>query len=287
MSTAQTIAATDGLLVLKECPDCGYSLVGLPLEGTCPECGQTYAQGTVILRGWGRGRMANFLTAPTRIFALMSLPWVFALLCAALSLNVSAVTLRVPSFLGFMFMAAFTGIEIAWRANRGVDAPPMQVRLNALGCAQSLNLDRQRDALQILLTWLMPGVGVAYFAFQVLILKEPIPWALLFFMIAIGLAVAWTRRRAGKHDWRRYWREPAAVALITKETGAEPTLWTKVRAVSLQRVGQDRCRLRVFIFGGWTTVEPIDFEFRADDVQIAELERQIESWRKSIPITSP
>lgn len=39
-------------LRLTICPECFYSLHGLPLKGACPECGQQYDQGGVVIYGW-------------------------------------------------------------------------------------------------------------------------------------------------------------------------------------------------------------------------------------------
>ncbi len=36
---------------LSRCPICGYSLVGLPVRGTCPECGSTYGP-EKLLKPW-------------------------------------------------------------------------------------------------------------------------------------------------------------------------------------------------------------------------------------------
>jgi hypothetical protein len=38
-------------LGLTVCPECGYSLAGLPGEGVCPECGERYDQQYVVLFG--------------------------------------------------------------------------------------------------------------------------------------------------------------------------------------------------------------------------------------------
>ena len=49
-------------LALTVCPECGYSLEGLPPEGTCPECGESYDQRYVVLFGEtpeGMGRNAS------------------------------------------------------------------------------------------------------------------------------------------------------------------------------------------------------------------------------------
>ncbi len=41
----------DPSLKLKFCPRCDYSLIGLPETGICPECGDSYDQTFIILRG--------------------------------------------------------------------------------------------------------------------------------------------------------------------------------------------------------------------------------------------
>ncbi len=38
--------------VLDRCPDCGYLLAGLPIEGLCPECGFSYDSNMIVLYGW-------------------------------------------------------------------------------------------------------------------------------------------------------------------------------------------------------------------------------------------
>ena len=48
-------ASDEDLLRLENCPQCEYSLTGLPDEGICPECGWAYDRGAVIVRCQGPG----------------------------------------------------------------------------------------------------------------------------------------------------------------------------------------------------------------------------------------
>src|SRR5438105_4008903 len=46
-------------LALDRCPDCGYSLMGLPDHGRCPECGHLYEPTDIVLYGWAQGPHVN------------------------------------------------------------------------------------------------------------------------------------------------------------------------------------------------------------------------------------
>jgi hypothetical protein len=52
--------------LVDQCPECGYSLEGLPDEGICPECGQRYDQTMIVLHGTARGRLASLGNAAPR-----------------------------------------------------------------------------------------------------------------------------------------------------------------------------------------------------------------------------
>jgi hypothetical protein len=65
------------------CPDCGYSLIGSPVEGACPECGRRYDQRVLILHGSAVGTRATLENASPR-----SLIWL--LICGSFPLLISA-----------------------------------------------------------------------------------------------------------------------------------------------------------------------------------------------------
>ena len=56
------------LRFVEVCPECGYSLVGSPDEGKCPECGGGYDQKVMILHGAALGNKANLGNASPRKF---------------------------------------------------------------------------------------------------------------------------------------------------------------------------------------------------------------------------
>jgi hypothetical protein len=117
---------------LDRCPGCGYSLTGLPDDGTCPECGRGYDQQTVVLYGWGRGKHATIATAT---------PWVTVGLLLVYSLG-SWSTLTSP----FAPTWQRVGVLVFWggvvafvvlRRQRTPDLPGLvQVHLSDIGCAQ-------------------------------------------------------------------------------------------------------------------------------------------------------
>src|SRR4051812_42878063 len=60
----------DDVRFVDICPQCGYSLIGSPDEGICPECGQAYDQSLIILHGDARGKMATLTNGATKSFLL-------------------------------------------------------------------------------------------------------------------------------------------------------------------------------------------------------------------------
>ncbi|MFT3788567.1 MAG: hypothetical protein QM770_20745 [Tepidisphaeraceae bacterium] len=50
---------------LERCPNCGYSMVGLPRGHACPECGESVAPDEIVLWGFGHGSLSNHFTSRT------------------------------------------------------------------------------------------------------------------------------------------------------------------------------------------------------------------------------
>lgn len=65
MNAAAEPESAHDLLRVSNCPQCDYSLTGLPGEGVCPECGWAYDRGAVILRCKGPGafRLHSYVLA--------------------------------------------------------------------------------------------------------------------------------------------------------------------------------------------------------------------------------
>ena len=58
-------------LALVNCPQCGYSLEGLPASHRCPECGAPYTRELLVFRaGVKRARLAMFL-----LCLVVQVPW--------------------------------------------------------------------------------------------------------------------------------------------------------------------------------------------------------------------
>src|SRR4051812_10476713 len=59
MAPLETVSPSE---TLECCPNCGYSLHGLPTATRCPECGYQPQTEMLVLWGWAVGTMANATT---------------------------------------------------------------------------------------------------------------------------------------------------------------------------------------------------------------------------------
>ncbi len=51
-------------LITPHCGQCGYRLEGLPAEGRCPECGESYHPDRIVIAGWGSEGKETGLNGP-------------------------------------------------------------------------------------------------------------------------------------------------------------------------------------------------------------------------------
>ncbi len=125
---ASTIETPNG-----PCPNCGYSLDGLPADCVCPECGIARDPDEIVLWGWARGRYTNFSNVRARRFgwmifaALGQLYWVFIFGYGPWVYAVALLVL-IP-----------TVLELRRRWNT-LHPGLIQVRFNSTGCVQLNNL---------------------------------------------------------------------------------------------------------------------------------------------------
>lgn len=93
-------------LELTQCPNCDYSLTGLPEEGVCPECGSRYDQQFVILQGDRYG-----------VISQVTPPLLVAGLTAYLVPSIHRQTL-FPFFVGLFLASTVLPVLIQWLSQR-------------------------------------------------------------------------------------------------------------------------------------------------------------------------
>ena len=125
----------DDELQVVLCPECGYSLEGLPTEGTCPECGGAYDQRAIILHGWGCGSHADLGNAAPARLGMIG----FSAACGVF--GATQIRYRFAWATPIAVWAAgatlIEGVLLLWQRLANRRPGLVQVRLDAHGCAQT------------------------------------------------------------------------------------------------------------------------------------------------------
>jgi hypothetical protein len=120
---------------LAHCPDCGYSLEGLPHGHRCPECGFLPEPGLIVLWGWSGPRSGEGLTRPApRGQALFGWALFLAWLGSYAYSGHWTAVLAVALLIGVPWLY----YTLRLRSGYTRPARPVQLRLSARGAAQRI-----------------------------------------------------------------------------------------------------------------------------------------------------
>ena len=285
-----TVGAThDNPLRLMHCMQCGYSLETRDPEGTCPECGHTYDQRTVVLRGvWsGTGDMGTGSPGAMIAQIVAYLFWIFiAWIMYWSGDHFYAIALAV--FLGVSVAVELTYRYLARVAGAG-DAL-LQCRFNRFGCLQCDLPEEMIGAGDFRRLWrwvsqlLLMGIALG------LLITHRLHWFWIGWiaMAVIGAARSlWLQRRAirlAKKD-----ADGRALMAAARQRGRQCAAipWS---AISEFRIAQFRRKIdRFYLTSGpkttwWSGNQAINAEVEATVAQMTELQSRIEQWRSEAAV---
>lgn len=261
-------------LVSDVCPNCGYSLVGLPAEGKCPECGGVYDSSQVILYGWGRGQFENLANAKRSRIARASVVWVGLLAGVAIGLQSNRPSSDpFVAALGVTVLSSVTYMLVKRRhsAHPGL----VQIRLCDQGCVQYNDLAGPSAVGYLFVTHYCVAAILVTGVFAT------IPWPtnlssvgfLVCFSVLFAAALfEWRIQRRRLLVWRRMWEAELNGALRWRWP------WSQIGNFKLNVVSPAACRLQIMIKTRILTKYVIDAELRCTGEQAKELRSLLIGW---------
>ncbi|MFI5380458.1 MAG: hypothetical protein ACHRHE_14260 [Tepidisphaerales bacterium] len=256
------------------CPNCGYSLRGLPGEGTCPECGRVYDQSELILYGFGRGGHASPANAKSsRLVWVLVAPVIWGLMLLRQMWVVGG-----WDYLGcFWVLGLLTTLYALARRWNSNHPGLIQVRLNDRGCVQYDDLAGPSVVREIAgaNSWLVPLFAAVCLMVAVrqgfIGMTQFLIW---FPLAAIATWLLWIHDRRFRIAMRQV-REGAIADL--NAVYYRPTSWANVRSFSLVRIKADSHRLKI-TRGRFVTRDAVDAELRCTEAQALEVDAMMRQW---------
>jgi len=252
----------DDPLRLMFCPQCDYCLEGLPLEGTCPECGFNYNQEFVIIRAGPP--IARFAVRFGQVGVWIVWGFWMLIWCGFIVLNLRSSRGDPTMFLMFgylIFMTAWGWLDrlmsprpqhlLIWIAPDGIGQ----------GTAAAANSPGAK-----LRAWVSMGMALIIPISVVLLSRGPGTVVVLVTVSLISLFVVIIQRSSR-----------AKIARKATESRPELLSWHSFKKLRLWQYSGEYYRLRAETRGLLTSY-PIDAVFRATKEQFAGLRSRIAIW---------
>jgi hypothetical protein len=271
----EEIADIPACLVPTICPNCAYSLEGLPAGSPCPECGRERIKDEIALYGWGRGRFENVGTAKrSRVL------WV-ALLSSFYVLFASYGAFHSPRQRWYVYLYWLPTIGVwiyAYFERRETRHPGRaQIRLTNASCVQFAHLNGPNVFMQMSARdgWLaLAIVALGLLPSYLYRLVGPVSFWVWFPLTALVSAVWWGRSRSFRRELERV---PDGALADANVPYRKVTPWGRVSEFSLRAAkASERWRLTITRFGGFDSEFPVDAEILCTDEQAGALRMYLE-----------
>jgi hypothetical protein len=266
------------------CPNCAYSLAGLPVPGICPECGRPYDQSVLVLHGYGRGTHESIATARRS-----RMVWI--VLLSVLGFGAQFANFIFYYRQGLPYLFAAVAVFLAWALFRrtGTDHPGLvQVRLSQDGCAQYDDLSGPSALRELVFVygWVAPAVGIVVL---IVLLRANDPRdGIALFIVCLGIASAWLVGMlvVSRRTRRELKLVPERAIADVNKAFCRTIPWIKIGTASLTPVGTNAYRLVIareapfFSFVTPRHRNAVDAEIQCTSEQVDQIRELIRGWMK-------